>query len=110
MALVRVETVTRLRGTAVLDPVSELPIDIDWRAPSEVTLRTLAPAQPTSSDEPDETARNRVTTGYRLFLAEVEDVTAADRVRVRGVVHDVVGTPELRPGFALVVTVKREDG
>lgn len=104
------ETVTRLRATAVTDPYSGEATGISWATPDELDMTTLAPAEPRPSDEPVQDARNAVTSGYTLYVAASEDVTAADRMRVRGVVYDVLGDPADWLGAGLVVQVGRVEG
>lgn len=105
------ETVTRLRATATtVDPYSNQ-AELDWtQPPAEHDIVTLAPAEPRPSGEPLQDARNQVTSGYTLYLPEGEDVTAQDRMRVRGVVHNVLGEPAVWLGAGLVVQVERSEG
>lgn len=96
------ETVTRLRAGTVTDPYSGVAVP-DWTTPASADITTLAPAEPRPSDEPVQNARNAVVSGWTLYLPESADVTAADRVRVRGVVHSVLGAPASWRGAGLVV-------
>lgn len=106
------ETVVRLRAKTKNSRYSnQAGTQLDWtQPPAEKPMATLAPAQPIASTESTEVARDAVTSGYRLYLAECEDFTALDRVRVRGEVHQVHGRPETRHGFALVVETRKVDG
>jgi hypothetical protein len=103
------ETVTRLRAGSAVDPYSNEAAE-DWSNPTEVNLTTLAPAEPRPSDEPVQNARNAVTEGWTLYLSEGSDVTARDRLRVRGVVYDVLGEPASWMGAGLVVQCGRVEG
>lgn len=104
------ETVTRLRGVAVNDPYSGEPTGTDWETPDELDIRTLAPAEPRPSSEPVQEARNAVTSGFTLYLPTDADVTARDRMRVRGRVYDVLGDPTLWLGAGVVVQVGTTEG
>ena len=104
------ETVTRLRAATTTDPASLQPV-LDWSvAASELDVTTLAPAEPRPSGEPVQDSRNAVTSGWTLYLPESADVTAWDRVRVRGVVHSVLGEPASWLGAGLVVQCERVEG
>lgn len=105
------ETVTRLRATATTtDPYSNQ-AEPDWTQPTaDVDITTLAPAEPRPSGEPLQDARNQVVSGYTLYLPEDADVTRLDRMRVRGVVHNVLGDPAVWLGAGLVVQVERSEG
>lgn len=105
------ETVTRLRAGTKVDAFAKPPRNVaDWDAATGVDMETLAPAEPMPSAEPAETARNSVSTSWRLFLDAAEDVTAYDRMIVRGVTYDVIGTPALWAGAGLVVVVGKTKG
>lgn len=112
------ETVTRLRAGTVLDTYSNEPAlawELDdgqtWETePSEADIVTLAPAEPRPSGEPLQDARNQVVSGWTLYLPEGSDVTRLDRMRVRGVVHNVLGDPADWLGAGLVVQVERSEG
>lgn len=103
------ETVTRLRAGTTSDPYSGEPVE-DWDSPSELTIVTLAPAEPRPSGEPVQDARNAVVSGFTLYLPETTDVTAYDRMRVRGGVYRVLGDPAVWLGAGLVVQVGRTEG
>lgn len=104
------ETVTRLRAAAAADPYSGETIGLDWTTPDELTLTTLAPAEPRPSTEPVQEARNAVVSGYTLYLPESADVTAADRMRVRGTDYPVIGDPAVWLGAGLVVQCSLVEG
>lgn len=104
------ETVTRLRAATILDPYSNEPVDLDWDDVTETDLTTLAPAEPRPSDEPVESLRNAVVSGFTLYFAEGTDVTAQDRMRVRGDEYHVLGDPAAWMGAGIVVQVGRKEG
>lgn len=81
------ETVVRVRG---LD---------------ELTLQTLAPAEPWSVGQAGQDSRDTVLNGWRLFLGQTADVVPGDKVRVRGIAYSVVGKPADWLGGGLVVEV-----
>lgn len=105
------ETVVRLRaGDTKLNPYSNEQ-EPDWTvAMLEQPMVTLAPAEPRPSEEPVEQLRNAVTSGWTLYLARCEDVTAHDRMRVRGEVYQVLGDPSDWLGAGIVVQVGRTAG
>lgn len=103
------ETVTRLRATTTTDPYSNEDVE-DWTTPTELDITTLAPAEPRPSQEPVQDARNAVTSGFTLYLPENADVTARDRMRVRGGEYRVMGDPALWLGAGLVVQTERVEG
>ncbi len=86
------ETVTRLRGTPVEDPYSGEETDLDWSNPAALEIPGCA-FDPGSSDEPLAQGRNAVITQPRLFVAAGVDVTARDRLVVRGRTWQVDGDP-----------------
>lgn len=106
----RTETVVRLRATTTTDPYSNESTAQDWSTPSERQIVTLAPAEPRPSDEPVQNARNAITDGWTLYLPENADITAADRVRVRGEVFAVLGRPAEWMGAGVVVQCGRVEG
>lgn len=106
----RTETVTRLRAALVVDPYSGEATASDWDNATSVALTTLAPAEPRPQAERLELARNAVVSGFTLYLAEGADVTAADRMVVRGRTYDVDGDPALWLGRGLVVQTKVQEG
>lgn len=106
----RTETVTRQRGVAEVDPYSGEATGLNWTTPTEVTITTLAPAEPRPSGEPVQDARNAVTSGWTLYLPTDADVTAYDRIVVRGETHDVLGEPADWLGRGLVVQVAKTEG
>jgi hypothetical protein len=103
------ETVTRLRAGTVTDPYSGEDAE-DWSAPTEVDIVTLAPAEPRPSGEPLENARNALVNGWTLYLPYGSDVTARDRMLVRGEEYPVQGTPADWLGAGIVVQAFRTEG
>lgn len=101
---------TRLRGVPVLDPYSGKQTDLDWDAPAQLPLQTLAPAEPRPSSEPVQDARNAVVSGWTLYLSPGADVTAVDRMDVRGRVYQVLGDPAAWADAGLVVQVGLTEG
>lgn len=101
---------TRLRGVATTDPYSDEETGTDWSTPVELDITTLAPAEPRPSSEPVQDARNAVVAGYTLYLPLTADVTAYDRMRVRGEEFDVLGDPAVWSGAGVVVQVGRTEG
>lgn len=102
------ETVVRLRATTSTDRYNKTVLG--WTTPSELSLTTLAPAEPLFSAEPLEDARTRVPIGWRLYLAEGADVRPADRMRVRSKDFNVSGEPSSWMGGGLVVECERTEG
>lgn len=87
------EPVDMLAPTLTPDPYSGGSVE-SWEAP--VTTGTLsALVEPVSSKEPDELDRQAVITGYRLYFDQGVPSARLDRVRVRGLVCKVEGTPAL---------------
>lgn len=105
------ETVVRLRAAETsVDPYSKKP-KADWtKAPDELPITTLAPAEPRPSEEPVQEARNAVISGWTLYLPLGADITERDRVRVRGEVYAVLGRPADWQDRGLVVQTTRTDG
>jgi hypothetical protein len=95
------ETVTRLRAGTTTDEYHNTLED--WSSPGELDIVTLAPAEPRPSNEPVQDSRNAVVSGWTLYLPEGSDVTALDRMRVRGVVYPVQGDPAAWMGAGMVV-------
>lgn len=103
------ETVTRLRAGTSTDPYSSESTE-DWTTPTELAITTLAPAEPRPSGEPVQNARNAVVSGFTLYLPEGTDVTARDRLRVRGGTYKVLGDPAGWLGAGVVVQTERVEG
>lgn len=86
------ETVTRLRATKILDPYSQEESDPDWDFPAELDIPNCGVAG-SGSTEPLIDARNAVDSDFDVFMPAGTDVTAEDRLRIRGLVCDVAGRP-----------------
>jgi len=86
-----------------------------WDSPSEVTISNVL-CEPRPSGEPVQDPRNAVTSGWTLYLQAppAAPITAANRVRVRGIVYQVIGDPaDWRMGLrraGLVIQTGRTDG
>lgn len=103
------ETVTRKRGTPTSSPYSGQNTDLSWTSPSTLDIVTVAPSEPRLSAEPLEDARNAVVVGWTLYLPSGSDVTAQDRMTVRGQDYPVEGDPA-EWGMGLVVQTIRTEG
>lgn len=81
----------------------------NWTAPTQASVRTLAPPEPRPSQEPVQDARNALVSGWTLYLPTDAPVTARSRVRVRGTDYPVQGEPA-DWGAGLVVQAFRTEG
>jgi hypothetical protein len=90
------ETVTRLRAHPVPDPYSGDTV-LSWETPDELPIQgaAVAPVQaaPTESRNAVGETRSAVSSGFTVYLPTGSDVTARDRIRVRGKVYRVAGEP-----------------
>lgn len=108
------ETVDVLTAGTVTDPYSQQSSE-DWDHPTEVPVEGVA-VEPRPSSEPVQDARNAITSGFTLYGMPAGSVTAQNRIRVRGIVYDVLGDPaDYRNPFTgtapgLVVQVGRTEG
>lgn len=108
------ETVTRQRAVQVSDPYSG-ETTASWTNPAEVTISGCA-FDPGSSGETLDLARNVLTTQPKVYAPAGSDITAADRLVVRGVTYEVDGdVAEWRSPFTgwepgIVVPLKRSEG
>lgn len=106
------EAVDVLTAGTSTDPYSGQPVE-SWGTATSVTVGGVL-VEPRPSGEPQQVARNAVTSGFTLYFPAATALTAQNRVRVRGVVYDVLGDPAdwrlgaWRPG--LVVQVERTAG
>ena len=103
------ETVAVLTAGTTTDPYSGETVE-SWATSTEVTVTTLAPAEPRPSDEPTQNARNALVSGWTLYLPSGTAVTAANRVRVRGEVYPVQGEPSDWLGAGIVVQAYGTEG
>lgn len=88
------ETVTRQRGVPATDPYSGEETGLDWSSPVELSVPRCA-VDPSKTRETFDTNRNAVVTDYVLWTDGVYDITAADRLVVRGVTCEIVGKPAI---------------
>lgn len=89
------ETVTRLRATTTANPYSGEPDgDPDWTTPSTLAIPGCG-FDPGGSIESADARRDAVTTQPTVYAPSDADITAADRVLVRGVTYEVDGRPAL---------------
>lgn len=108
------ESVTVLAAGVVSDPYSGQPAE-NWDAPTSTEVVGVA-VEPRPSNEPVQDARNAVTSGFTLYLPPGTEITARDRVQVRGDTYRVLGDPaEWRSPFSgwdagIVVQVERTEG
>jgi uncharacterized protein (DUF1501 family) len=86
------ETVTRLRGIPVSDPYSEEVTGLDWTNPIEQAFDGCA-VWDTGSVEPVVAGGDPVLSDFTAALPAGADVTPQDRIRIRGLVCEVVGRP-----------------
>lgn len=105
----RTESVDVLTAGTTTDPYGGPDVE-DWDNPTERTVTTLAPAEPRPSSEPVQDARNSVTNGWTLYLPAGDPITVYNKVRVRGEVYPVQGTPADWLGRGVVVQCYRTDG
>lgn len=87
----RGETVEVLTAGEVVDPYSGEPV-VSWDDPTTVQVAGCG-VEPRPSTEPVQDARNAVVSGFTLYLPADVAVSAGSRVRVRGLVHEVLGEP-----------------
>lgn len=109
------ETITRLRATAILDPYSGEPTDFTWDAPDALEIPDCG-INPGGTSEPTQDGRNAVITRPEVYAPADADVTAGDRLVVRGETYEVDGEPAAwRSPFTgwapgLVIVLKRVEG
>lgn len=87
------ETVTVLRGAKIVDPFSgEESDNLDWSEP-EATPYEHCAVGPAVTDEPLDSNRVPVVDGLVVFGPFDMDVTARDRLLIKGEVYEVDGEP-----------------
>lgn len=86
------ETVTRQRAAVVVDPYSLESTLLDWTSPAEEDIDHCGVADG-GSLEPTQDARNAVDSDFDVILPPGSDVTAQDRLVIRGLVCEVAGRP-----------------
>lgn len=92
------ETVVRLRATTTTDPYSGEATALDWSSPESLTIAGCGIASGGSFGTPGsvetvETDRNAIVSDFDVILPHGTDVTAADRLVVRGLTCEVQGRP-----------------
>jgi hypothetical protein len=101
-----------LTAGTTTDPYSGEQV-LDWTTPTSVDVEGVL-VEPRPSGEPVQDARNAVVSGYTLYLPTSAMVDPDKRVKVRGVVHNIIGEAAdwrlgaWRPG--LVLQCERTDG
>lgn len=86
------ETVTRLRADAAVDPYSGESVGNDWTSPDSLDIPGCGIADG-GSLEPTQDARNAVESDFDVIAPYGVDVTAADRLVIRGLTCQVQGRP-----------------
>jgi hypothetical protein len=88
------ETVVILTPATATDPFSNQSIS-DWSVPPGRQPVDNVLVEPRPSGEPEQDARNQVTSGFTLYFQSTPPVyvTAQHRVEVRGNTYDVLGSP-----------------
>lgn len=84
------ETVTRLRGTLVVDPYSGEANGVDWTTPASLAIPGCA-FNPGQTAEPVQDARTAVITQPEVYDPSYADVLPGDRLVVRGKTYEVDG-------------------
>jgi head-tail adaptor len=99
------EPVTRLRPATYTDPYSG-ESTVDWSQPPVETSLTALVAD-SGSIEQILDGRTPVDSDFTLYFEAAADVTASDRMRVRGLICSVTGRPfDWRPGTVVQVKVR----
>ncbi len=86
------ETVMRQRATAILDPYSQEMTGADWDDPDTLEVPRCA-VDDSKTREVVTTDRGAVVTDFVVWPDSQYDITAADRLVVRGLVCEIVGRP-----------------
>lgn len=86
------ETVTRLRGIPTADPYSGESTALDWTTPQTLEIPRCA-VDDSKTRETNDVNRNAVVTDFVIWPDAVYDVTAADRLIIRGLTCEIVGRP-----------------
>ena len=86
------ETITRLRAPKASDPYSQTAQEPDWTHAAEVDIAgcVVYPAATTAAEVYD-VGRDKLMQILTLLAPAGTDLTAYDRVRVRGQVYEVTG-------------------
>lgn len=92
------ETVTRLRAQTSTDRYSKLPVP-DWSKPPTSLSIDGCGFDPggnlVDSGEPSEMGRNAVVSRPTVYTGTNADITAIDRLVVRGITYEVDGNPRV---------------
>lgn len=92
MNLAHAETVTRQRATPVTDPYSGEQTGESWQDPDELDIPAAVALGGTT--ETPGIDRTPVASDFDLYTADPDvDVTARDRLVIRGLVCQVIGRP-----------------
>ena len=86
------EEVSRLRATPILDPYSQEETGLDWTEVTELVIPRCA-VDDSKTRETNGVDRNAVVTDFVVWPDAQYDVTAADRLVIRGVECQIVGRP-----------------
>lgn len=86
------ETVTRLRATKTVDPYSQRVDQLDWTDPDSLDITGCGIADG-GSTEPIEASRTPLQVDFDVITEATADITADDRLVVRGLSCVVVGQP-----------------
>lgn len=112
------ETVTRLRGTPIIDPYSQQTTGVDWSDPDRLDFPGCAVWQESSTEPSDQMGviRAEVVTVTKCAVPFAADFLPSDRFEVRGRSYEMVGEiadwhsplSGWEPGS--VITGRRADG
>ena len=86
------ETVTRKRATPVLDPYSQEVTELDWTTTIDLAIPRCA-VDDSKTRETFDTNRTAVVTDFVVWPDGQYDVTAKDRLVIRGLTCEIVGRP-----------------
>lgn len=89
------ETVTRVRAPAVADPYSGEASSFDWDEATETDITDCAVWAGSTGDPTQDTRPDMTVSDYTIAAPATADVLATDRVRIRGLLCEVVGHPFL---------------
>lgn len=105
MSWVRRETVTRQRSTGTVTDGHGNTIP-DWTAPAEVAIDGCLIAPGNTAE--DQAQGDAVTSGFTIYAPPTVDVTALDRLIVRGTAYQVYGEPAAWPAGTVIVVTRTE--
>ena len=103
------QSLTRIRADRLRDDTGTLVPQSDWTDAPEVEIESLS-IQPRPPLESRDAAGIQPTEEWMIFSRRgvVLDLLAGDRARFRGVVYDVVGTPQDWPGHHSEVMLRKQ--